>query len=96
MPMRQSVPLAPLTCTLRGKCSRASISDVRKAEASTANLRGKLGAISGSSTPIPGGDNHEIPAAGRRSCPAKGKLSPPLHHPPRLVRPYADLNRGAA
>jgi hypothetical protein len=98
MPMRQSVPLVPLTCTLRGKCSRASILDVREAEASTANLRGKLRAMSGSSAPRPGGDNHEILAARPRCGPAKGELYPPLHHPLRLARPHADLdrNRGAA
>ena len=98
MPMRQSVPLAPLTCTLRGKCSRTSILDVREREASPANLRGKLRAMSGSSAPIPGGDNHEILAAGPRCGQAKGKLYLPLHHTPRLARPYADLdrNRGAA
>ena len=98
MPMRQSVPLAPLTCTLRGKCSRPSIPDVREAEASTANLRGKHRAISDSSAPISGGDNLEIPAAEPRSGQAKGELSPPLHHPGRLAHPYADLdrNRGAA
>ena len=98
MPMRQPVPRAPLTCTLRGKCSRASILDVREAEASTANLRGKLRAMSGSSAPRPGGGNHEILAARPRCGQAKGEPYPPLHHPLRLARPCADLdrNRGAA
>ena len=98
MPMRQSVPLARLTCMLRGKCSRASILDVREAEARTANLRGKLGTMSGSSAPIPGGSNHEIPAAGPRCGEAKGRLHPSLHHPRRFAGPYKDLdrNRGAA
>jgi hypothetical protein len=98
MPMRQSVPLARLTCMLRGKCSRASILDVGATEARTANLRGKLRTMSGSSAPIPGGDNHEIAAAGPRCGEAKGKLHPPLHHPRRLAAPFADpdRNRGAA
>jgi hypothetical protein len=98
MPMRQSVPLARLTCMLRGKCSRASVLGVRETELPAAILRGKLRTMNGYSAPIPGGDNHEIPAAGPRCGEAKGELYPLLHHPPRLAGPYADLdrNRGAA
>jgi hypothetical protein len=98
MPMRRSLPLARLTSMLRGKSSRASILDARETEERTGPLKDELRAMSGSFTPTPGSNNHDVAAARPRSRKAKGELYAPLHQPPRLAGPYADLyrNRGAA
>jgi hypothetical protein len=98
MPMRRSVPLARLTSMLLGKSSRASIFDARETEARTGPLKDELRAMSGSSTPTPGSDGHDVAAARPRSREVKGEPYAPLHHPRRLAGPFADLyrNRGAA
>jgi hypothetical protein len=98
MPMRRSVPLARLTSMRPGKSSRASIVDARETAARSDLLNDVLRAMSGSSTPIPGGDNQDVDAARPRNLEAKREHYAPLHHPLRLAGPYADLyrNRGAA
>ena len=95
--MRRSVPLARLTSMLLGKSSRASIFDARETEARTGPLKDELRAMSGSSTPTPGSDGHDVAAARPRSREVKGEPYAPLHHPRRLAGPFADLyrNRGA-
>src|ERR1700721_3759683 len=97
MPMRRSVPLARLTSMRPGKSSRASIVDARETAARSDLLNDVLRAMSGSSTPIPGGDNKDVDAARPRNLEAKREHYAPLHHPLRLAGPYADLSstRGA-
>ncbi len=81
-----------------GKSSRASIVDAGETVARSGPLKDVLRAMSGTSTPRPGGDNQDVDSARARSGEAKREHYARLRQPLRLAGPRTDLyrNRGAA